>query len=153
MTSCSNQPSGPASDDVWSSTTVTKSITRCNLVANIQVDSNIVILDELPVESATYTLIPYCAKTIFTFREPLQHNRIIVFNMDNSKSSVGDEMIWMIRNTQPEAVHINQITHPTFYYFTCGSLHTNIIINPYDFHLAQYWIFDGESWINTSDRG
>jgi len=143
-------------DLIFNNLYVTNSTTICNN-SNLKTNGNVVVLNEKPTSNAVYDIRPSRAKTIYFFSTPLKHNTEITFNVDNSQSQVGDQMIWLLKNAQDQEINITGLNRPNFYFYMCGSISDNFTIPPNDqtygnSRLAQYWAFDGTSWIYSTDN-
>lgn len=154
------------SDSRFNNMYVTRNTTVCKNVSssktsngsNVTTDGNLVItLDEQNTENGVYSIVPASGKTIFRFSAPIQYNTTLTFNVDNSQSLPGDQMVWIIANSKPASISLINLTQPTYFYKECGSLVDTYAIDASDpgsygnARLAQYWAFDGTTWIYTSD--
>jgi hypothetical protein len=140
---------------VTSTTTVCKG-TSVQVNGNVQINGNVVILEEKKTENATYSIRPSRAKSVYIFNAPLTHNTTITFSVDNSQSQVGDQMVWMFKNAQKSEITLAGLDTPTFYFSLGGTLTNEYTIPARDSvyghsKYAQYWSFDGTSWIYSSD--
>jgi hypothetical protein len=132
------------------------STTACN-VSGAKLNGNVVVLTEQQTENATYDIKPSLAQTVYIFSTPIKYNSTITFNVDNSLSQVGDQMIWSISNSKDDSILLANLTPPTFYFSACGQLENEYSIEPRSSQYGntkyvQYWAFDGTSWIYSSDN-
>lgn len=142
-------------DSLFSNMYVTETTTVCN-GSNLKLNGNVVVLNEQSTANATYSITPSRAKTVYVFSGPLRFNTTIRFDVDNSRSEIGDQMIWLFTNAQDSEVTLTGLDAPDYFFTTCGELATEYTIPPRDptygnSKFAQYWAFDGTSWIYTSD--
>lgn len=156
---CQNANGQVPKDQMYTDVVIQSALQACTSNVQIATQNNVVILDEIPTATAVYNITPFSSKTIFTFREPLQHNTSLSFVVDNSQSRVGDQMIWLLANGQEQKVNITGLGEPDFYFRSCDN-----IVDSYEllarndvtygiYRFAQYWAFDGTTWIYTSEEG
>ncbi len=166
------QPEGPPRDSGYTNISATN-LVACNVATrsyvNAKFGSNIVILTEEPLATATYFLAPAGRRTIFRFDAPLTTNTTMNFEVDSSQSQIGDQMVWLFQNdifpfTTIEMNLPNPGSTPPgpFYFTKCSSLSSSGTIRaattPTDPFVsapgreALYFTYDGEIWVSSFEN-
>lgn len=154
--SCVSEFGNVLQDSIFNNSYVTMSTIACNS-NNVKLNGNVVVLTEQNTENAEYNIKPSKAKTVYVFSAPIQYNSTMTFNVDNSLSQVGDQMIWMISNARDSPIQLLNLTTPTYYFTACGVIETEYTISPRspdygNTKYVQYWAFDGTTWVYSSDN-
>ena len=141
--SCVSEFGNVLKDSIFNNSYVTMSTIACNS-NSVKLNGNVVVLTEQKTENAVYDIKPSKAKTVYVFSTPIQYNSTMTFNVDNSQSQVGDQMIWMISNAKDSPIELLNLTTPTFFFTACGESETEYTINPRSSEYgntkyAQYW--------------
>lgn len=112
---------------------------------------NFLLLTEDPIINATYSIAPRSYKTIVKFGEPLQVNTGITFDVDSTRSVIGDELVLIIENGSTNSIDID--TDTPFYVWQCGDRDTSVSIpSGIGQRIVMYLVYDGTFWTYTGDN-